>query len=68
MIPLTGQTYRHKKTGNLYRVLHADARIEATNTEAVVYTRADFETGIVWVRPLTEFLDGRFEHAPTTEH
>jgi hypothetical protein len=68
VIPLTGQTYRHVKNGHLYRVLFADARIEATNTEAVVYRRADMDVGgVVWVRPYTEFCDGRFVHVSATE-
>jgi len=61
MIPLTGQLYRHKKTGNVYRVVLADCRIEATNTEAVAYQRDDDHASVVWVRPYTEFTDGRFE-------
>ncbi len=67
MIPLTGQTYRHKKTGHLYRVLFADARIEAGNVEAVIYRRVDETGGVPWVRPYTEFCDGRFEHVTATE-
>ncbi len=63
VMPLTGQVYRHVKTGNFYRVIIADARIEATNTEAVVYRREDIEVGTVWVRPRSEFTDGRFEFA-----
>ena len=61
MIPLQGQTYRHKKTGHVYIVLLADCRIEATNTEAIAYRRADDRYAVVWVRPYTEFVDGRFE-------
>ena len=61
IIPLTGQLYRHKKTGNIYRVVLADCRIEATNTEAVAYQRAHDRMSVVWVRPYVEFSDGRFE-------
>ncbi len=64
MIPLTGQHYRHKKTGNVYVVLLADCRIEATNTEAVAYRRVEDSAAPVWIRPYTEFADGRFEHVP----
>jgi len=67
VIPLTGKCYRHKKTGNVYRVVLADCRIEATNTEAVAYQRADMAAGIVWVRPYEEFADGRFERAPEAD-
>ena len=61
-MPLTGQLYRHLKTGHTYVVVLADCRIEATNAEAVAYRREDNPGGVVWVRPYTEFCDGRFEH------
>lgn len=52
--------YRHVKKGGLYMVLHWDARIEASpHDEAVVYK--SLRNGQVWVRPLTEFMDGRFK-------
>jgi hypothetical protein len=72
-MPLTGQLYRHKKTGNIYKVILADCRIEATNTEAVAYQRVLFGmdrhelTTVVWVRPFSEFVDGRFEHVTGNE-
>jgi len=68
VIPLTGKCYRHKKSGNIYRVVFADCRIEATNTEAVAYRRVgvNFATP-VWVRPYEEFVDGRFERAPEAD-
>ena len=50
---------RHKKTGTVYRVI-GPARIEATLEAAVIYVRADGE-GPYWVRPIREFIDGRFE-------
>lgn len=62
IMPLTGQAYRHKTTGNIYRVILADCRIEATNAEAVAYRRADDPHAPVWVRPYDEFCDGRFEY------
>jgi len=63
MIPLTGMCYRHKKTGNVYRVVLADCRIESTNSEAVAYRLASAEDAPIWVRPYEEFTDGRFERA-----
>lgn len=54
-----GARYRHKKTGNVYTV-HCTAKIEATLTDAVIYQREDNTPGR-WVRPVSEFLDGRFE-------
>lgn len=50
--------WKHKKTGGIYQ-FEQECRIEATNTPAVMYR--SLETGISWVRPLYEFLDGRFE-------
>lgn len=54
--------YMHKKTGGLYRVMDEKARIESEGMDGelqVVYRHA--ETGSVWVRPSSEFFDGRFE-------
>ena len=48
--------WRHKKTGNIYRVV-GGCRIEDANKLAVLYAR----DGVVWCRPSEEFLDGRFE-------
>ena len=61
VMPLTGQLYRHKKTGHVYRVLLAHCRIEATNTEAVAYQSSEQKFATVWIRPYDEFCDGRFE-------
>jgi len=53
---VAGGHYRHKKTNGVYRV-GCIARMEADLTPVVVYAK-DAE---VWVRPLLEFCDGRFE-------
>lgn len=50
-------THRHGKTGNLYRLVHRLATIEADMTPAVIYEGQD---GTFWVRPSSEFWDGRF--------
>lgn len=50
-------THTHLKTGGKYRVLLMGT-IEADMTPAVIYDNAE---GVVWVRPETEFFDGRFE-------
>lgn len=50
--------WKHVRTGGLYEVLVADARIEATLEPVVVYK--SMTDGVVWVRPVAEFMDGRF--------
>jgi hypothetical protein len=56
--------YRHKVRGSTYRVLHQAAKASSIiaaldGMPMVVYLcEAD---GVVWVRPATEFFDGRFE-------
>lgn len=52
--------WRHRN-GVVYAVSHG-AMIEATLTPAVIYYVADTwpPGSLCWVRPLDEFLDGRF--------
>lgn len=50
-------THRHGKTGGLYRLLDLRPIIEKTMEEAVVY---EDQSGRMWVRPGSEFFDGRF--------
>lgn len=52
-----GMEVRHVKTGGCYIVV-CEATIEATMTKAIVYRSV--KDGETWVRPLTEFCDGRF--------
>lgn len=54
----TCRRYIHLKTGGEY-VLMFMGKIEADGTDAVIYQSAI--TGEVWVRPATEFFDGRFQ-------
>lgn len=51
--------YKHVKTGGLYQVIEWNAKQEATLDEVVVYR--NLASGLVWVRPYVEFLDGRFK-------
>lgn len=53
---LLGKRWKHRK-GGTYRVV-ATGIIEATLLPAVIYEAE--KDGIVWVRPFTEFMDGRF--------
>ena len=57
--PSTDRLWRHIKTDGIYAVL-CPAVIEAGAVPAVAYAIAN-GNGTVWVRPVTEFLDGRFE-------
>lgn len=50
--------WRHKKSDYRYIVI-THALLENDLSTVVVYQRAD-DCGPVWVRPLSEFLDGRF--------
>lgn len=52
-----GMEVRHVKTGGHYVVL-CEATIEATMVKAVVYKAV--RDGTTWVRPVSEFCDGRF--------
>jgi hypothetical protein len=63
-LPPIGSDWMHAKTGGLYSVV-TYAMIEATLTPAVVYAggngyHADGQTWKIWVRPVSEFMDGRF--------
>jgi hypothetical protein len=55
---LKGEIYKHLKTGGLYEFVDMGL-IEATKQVAVIYRCQN--TGQVWIRPVTEFFDGRFE-------
>ena len=59
--PEPASVWRHVKTGHDYIVIDC-AVIESTMTDAVLYRRyTDFlSEPRIWVRPLAEFMDGRF--------
>jgi hypothetical protein len=52
---LEGQLYTHTKTGNLYLVLHSEAKETEEGKPVVVY-KALYGDCDIWVRPLEEFL------------
>lgn len=54
--------YRHVMTGGLYVVLHWEAMIESSMDKDVIYQSLSSCT--IWVRPKSEFMDGRFECVP----
>ncbi len=69
--PRSGSRWRHRN-GGLYVVQHG-CLIEATLTPAVAYITADYPGTVhatncaTWIRPLAEFLDGRFTEAPEAD-
>lgn len=50
--------YRHLKTGGIYEFI-TDAEMESNLEDVVVYRSVEHKS--VWVRPSSEFYDGRFE-------
>lgn len=57
--PASGSVVTHVKTGGRYVVLFP-VIIEADAVPAVAYAPLDGSSNI-WVRPLEEFMDGRFK-------
>jgi hypothetical protein len=51
--------YKHLKTGGIYEIL-GEGIIEKTMTPAIIYRNVDDDT-VNWIRPHSEFFDGRFE-------
>lgn len=55
-------TWKHKKRGTLYDVIgEATLQVEGPYDMALCVIYRDKDSGRVWVRPATEFYDGRFE-------
>lgn len=59
--------YRHKGARSTYRILHESATMQCKyppmdDEPMVVYQSVD--NGSLYVRPVAEFYDGRFEHLP----
>lgn len=50
-------THRHLKTGGLYTLLFVGV-LEKTLEKVAIYQD---RKGVIWVRPTSEFFDGRFE-------
>lgn len=55
-----GSIWRHKKTENLYMVKDLVV-LEFDLQVAVAYSGVTENSRLTWIRPLAEFMDGRFE-------
>jgi hypothetical protein len=64
--PKRGSRWKHKKTGNIYRVILANVVREKDGARCVIYARVGEIGATHWERPLSEFLDGRFEEQKQT--
>lgn len=53
-----GARFKHLKTGGIYRII-TEGNEENSGDDVIVY-RSE-KDGSVWVRPKSEFFDGRFE-------
>lgn len=60
-LPL-GSLWRHKKTDTIYTIKDL-AILESDLSLVVSYEELD-DSKVHWIRPLSEFLDGRFESVP----
>lgn len=59
---VTEALYKHVKRGTIYRVLNfATLQVEGPLDESIVVVYQDVDSLRVWVRPQSEFFDGRFE-------
>jgi hypothetical protein len=64
--PKRGSRWKHKKTGNDYRVILGDVVRESDGTLCVIYARVGEIGATHWERPLDEFMDGRFKEQKQT--
>jgi hypothetical protein len=59
---LQNSRWRHLKTLHIYKVVaYKNHFIEADNQPAIVYTREGGKDKRRWIRPIDEFMDGRFK-------
>lgn len=50
--------WRHVKKGTRYSVMCLGNSVATLEVEVIYFS---LDTGIIWIRPIDEFLDGRFE-------
>lgn len=59
---LKGKKYRHKKRGIDCVVLcYANMQLSTTTRDEDLVVVYKDDSGMTWVRPFAEFMDGRFE-------
>jgi hypothetical protein len=65
-----GERVRHKKRGTTYRILTQRGKLQTSKpladmVQLVIYQCE--QTGELWARPYSEFMDGRFEPLPSKD-
>lgn len=56
---MMGSAWKHNKSGHDYYII-GQCKIEEGAVDAFLYRRVDDEKAPWWVRPQSQFLDGRF--------
>jgi hypothetical protein len=56
----------HIKSGHLYEEI-ARGCVEATNEPCMIYRRLALPDSTMWVRPVSNFMDGRFQQVERKE-
>lgn len=51
--------WTHRKTGNKYKIINLVVR-ESDLQILINYCRVEDAMGVIWSRPISEFMDGRF--------
>lgn len=59
------EIWLHVKSGGLYMILCDTALLEANMSEVIIYK--SLWDGSIWVRPSSEFHDGRFRNINVDE-
>lgn len=52
--------FLHKNTGHIYRLITPRAFLRHSQELMVIYQET--ESRVIWVRPKSEFFDGRFKY------
>lgn len=63
--PNESEIWQHRKSGGLYMIMSEEATLEKDLSKQVIYT--SLFDGAVWIRPYSEFFDGRFINVSVDE-